>query len=247
MGLLGWSDDSTLLFLDPETKFLQQTSVDGQTRRYLPLPPGLNAYGYLGAALSPDRSLLAVSAEPFARDNVLGSYLLVLSAVDGTLVRDFGVHQDGVAWTGDGRLVVRPSAGAGYVALAPRSGESTRVAGASALTGNCGFVSWYEAGRILLGKLVTSGDTGRCVPSATFDVDTAESSPFSGSYRGFDEDLGVWSFPRSRNRLTVERRWWPVRGSSSWARSRAESAVRSARPGDNVGVGWAHPTGGQPV
>ena len=41
-GLVGWSDDSTLLFLDAQAGYLRQTNVDGTTRRYVPMPTGLN-------------------------------------------------------------------------------------------------------------------------------------------------------------------------------------------------------------
>jgi hypothetical protein len=244
MGLLGWSDEETLLFLDPETKFLQQTSVDGTIRRYLPLPSGLNAYGYTGAAMSPDRSLVLVRADPFARDNVLGSYLMVLSAVDGSLVRDLGVHRDGGAWTGDGRLIVRASVEGDFVALSPRLGTSTPVVGADAWDRSCGFVSWYETAKILLGKEVSSGDTGRCVPSATLDVDTGASTAFTGTYVGSTQTSGLvvppFAHAADGRQAAVASAWDLELGAVAGGERRR---VGSAR-GSIVGVSWAHPTGG---
>lgn len=240
MGLLGWSDDATLLFLDPLTKFLRQLSPDSPARRYLPLPPGLNAYGYRSALVSPDRSLVAVLAEPFARDNVVGYYLLVLSMVDGSLVRDLGVlSRGGLAWTGDGRLVITAPTGQGFVAVNARSGASTPVSATSALGSACGYVGWYEAGKILLGKFFSQpgSDTATCIPSSLFDVDTAVVSPgpttsaflataFAQSADGREAAIALGA--------SIE--LGAVAGGTRRLLGEATDAI--------IGVAWAHPTGG---
>ena len=105
--------------------------------------------------------------------------MLVLSAVDGTLVSNLGISSRGGVWTGDGRLVVAAPSGTGLVAVTPRSGASTPVPPSPALDSACGYTNWYESGKILVGKFfMTAGsDTGGCVPSALIDVDTGNASP----------------------------------------------------------------------
>jgi hypothetical protein len=244
-GLLGWSDDSTLLFSDPHTLYLQQTNIDGTTRRYVPIPPGLNAYGHRGAMLSPDRTLLLAAAAPPASNP--GQYLqLVLSAVDGTLVLNLGVlSRGGAAWTGDGRLVVASTWGSGYIAVSPRSGATTPVANTSMLDAACGYTSWFESGKILLGRFFSApgSDTGTCIPAAMLDVDTgATSAPGPVIPPTNSSGLGVAAFAQSADGHDAV----VASGSTLELGAVASSARRplGTASGAIVAVGWAHPSGG---
>ena len=242
--LIGWSDDSTLLFLDAQAKFLRQSNVDGTTRRYVPMPTGLNAQGHVGATLSPDRTLLLTSSVPPGASNPGQYYTLVLSAVDGTLVRNLGVlSRGGLAWTGDGRLVLADQSGTGFVALTPRSGASTPVPATPALDSVCGYTSWYESGKILAGKIFTVDDTGWCGPAAVVDVDTGNTSPAGAVVpREGTSALGFAAFAQSADGRDAAIAAGPtlelgtVAGGARRQLGTATSAI--------VGVGWAHPTGG---
>ena len=242
-GLLGWSDDSTLLFLDAQA--LRQSNVDGTMRRYVPMPPGLNAAGHIGATLSPDRTLLYASAAP-PGSNPSGYYMLVLSTVDGTLIRNLGVlSRGGVAWTGDGRLVVAAPSGSGFVAVTPRSGVSTPVPAVPALDSACGYTSWYENGKILVGKyfMASGSDTGSCVPSALVDVDTGNTSPPGPVITPTNTSgLGVGAIAQSADGREAA----IAAGSVLELGAVAGGARRQlgTANGAIVGVGWAHPTGG---
>ena len=245
-GLVGWSDDSTLLFLDAQAGFLRQTNVDGTTRRYVPMPTGLNAQGHIGATLSPDRTLLLTSSLPPGASNPGQYYSLVLSAVDGTLVRNLGVlSRGGGAWTGDGRLIVAAPSGTGLVAVTPRSGASTPVPATSALDSACGYTSWYESGKILVGKyfMAPGSDTGSCVPSALVDVDTGNTSaPGPVITPTNTSRLGVAAVAQSADgreaaiAAGVVLELGAVAGGARRQLGTATGAI--------VGVGWAHPTGG---
>jgi hypothetical protein len=245
-GLVGWSDDSTLLFLDAQAGYLRQTNVDGTTRRYVPMPTGLNAQGHIGATLSPDRTLLLTSSVPPGASNPGQYVVLVLSAVDGTLVRNLGVlSRGGGAWTGDGRLVVAAPSGTGLVAVTPRSGTSTPVPAAPALDSACGYTSWYESGKILVGKffVMTGSDTGSCVPSALVDVDTGNTSPPGPVLpREGTSGLGLGVFAQSADgseAAVASGRTLELGAIGGGARPQLGTAS-----GTIVGIGWAHPTGG---
>jgi hypothetical protein len=241
-GLLGWSDERTLLFRDPQTTFLQQTSTDGQTRRYLPLPAGLQVYGYTAGVLSPDRSLLAVLAEPFARDNIPGSYLLVLSAVDGTLVRHLGVTRGGgPAWTGDGRLLAGTSPGQGFQLFTLPSGASTPLLVAPALN-VCGVASWYEDNKVVVGKTVfpPGSDAGSCV-SVVLNVVTGDTVA-PGDMTGGSSPLAAPAFAQSadgREAAVADGAALEVGPVAGGARRDLGVAMSKI-----VGIGWAHPTPG---
>ena len=245
MGLLGWSDEATLLFLDPETGLLQQASVDGQTRRYLAVPSGTIASGYGTATLSPDRSLLFTLTGPFVRDNVWGHAVLVLSVVDGKLVRDLGFFKlGGVVWTGDGRLFVGAPSGQGFVVVSPWSGTTTPVPTSTALDSACAYASWYETGKILLGAPTSTGpgsDTPTCAPSAVLDVDSGDTFAPDVSFFGFE------SFSMTRFAQSADTRQAAVASGSALelgavgggARRQLGVASRAI-----IGVSWARPTGG---
>jgi hypothetical protein len=246
-GLLGWSDDSTLLFFDWVTASLVQTSVDGQMRQQLTVPPSLGLSGYTTATLSPDRTLVLVASQPVASATGTGPHLAVLSAANGVLVDDIGVlTQGGATWTGDGRLLMRSPSGTGLVALSPRSGTSTSVPSSPALdTANCGVITSYQAGKVVLAKVVflNGSDLGTCIAFATFDVDSGATSnealavPASNSNglnpvpfaQSADETLAAVGLGAMLELGTVA------------GGTRAPVGMAS---GSILNVGWAHPTGG---
>jgi hypothetical protein len=244
-GLRGWSDDSTLLFLDVPAGFLRQTNADGTTRRYVPMPPGLNASGHLGATLSPDRTLLLTASVPPGAGTPSQYDELVLSAVDGTLVLNLGpLSRGGLAWTGDGRVVIADSSGPGFVAVTPRSGARTPVPAAAALDSACGYTSWYETGKILAGKTFVppGSDVATCVPSVVVDVDTGSTSPPGPVIPGNTFALGVAAFAQSadgRQAAVADGAVLELGAVAGGARPQLGTASRAI-----VGVGWAHPTGG---
>jgi hypothetical protein len=237
-GLLGWSDEDTLLFLDPETKFLQQTSVDGQLRRYLPLPDGVNAYGYTNARLSPDHGLIAAFAEPWAKDNIAGSYLFVLSATDGTRIRDLGVPYGGGVWTGDGRLFVETDVGLGDL-VDPRTGTKTSVQRWPTLVSSCGLASWYEPGKIVVGRSFYSGGDQVLCAQAVIDLPTGATTP-ADEPRVETPDLGPFALSPDNRQAAVatfaELSLAAVKGGTPKLLGVAMDKI--------VGIGWAHPLPG---
>ena len=244
-GLRGWSDDSTLLFLDTQAGFLRQTNVDGSIRRYVPMPPGLNANGHVGATLSPDHTLVLTSSAPPGIDLPSQYDQLVLSAVDGTLVLNLGVlSRGGLAWTGDGRLVIADASGPGFVAVAPRSGARTPIPSAAPLDSPCGYTSWYESGKILVGQFLTQpgSDVATCAPSVLVDVDTGDTSPPGPVVAGNTSALGVAVFAHSadgRQAAIADGAALELGVVAGGARGQLGTAS-----GAIVGVGWSHPTGG---
>jgi hypothetical protein len=245
-GLLGWSDDSTLLFRDPQTSYLQQASVDGQTRRYLPVPSGLtiNIRSFSPQTLSPDRSLVTAIVEPFPVDHVVGPrHLVVLSAADGTLVRDLGAYSGGaVVWTGDSRLFVAPTTGQAFVVMDPRSGMSTPVPATAALASLCGFATWYAAGKILLGTVwfQPGSDAGQCIPSTLLDVDSGDTSTSDVGVPGplLSMVMSAQSADGRNAAVVVDRR---LEVGAVAGGARRQLGLASATIGS---VSWAHPTGG---
>jgi hypothetical protein len=240
-GLLGWSDEGTLLFLDPVTAFLQQTSIDGQTRRYLPLPSGFNASGYASAVLSPDRRLILAQATPLAGDDFDGTYAVVLSAADGTVVRyPGGIRDRPPVWTGDGRVLYGDPVGPEFLVTTPRTGRTVAVPGASALAAACAYATWYQTGKVLLGNFFTApgSDVSTCVPWSVFDVDTGSEVVLIAAPSAFS----AFSFAQSADGLEA---------ATSFGTALELGAVTGGPrrplglpPGGIYGIGWAHPTGG---
>jgi hypothetical protein len=247
-GLLGWSDDTTLLFFDGQMGSLVQTSVDGQTRQVLPVPAALKASAYSSTTMSPDRTMVLVATSVLNQGIPAGYHLAVLASADGTVIDDIGVVSQGLAtWTGDSRLLMNSPSGSGPVAVSPRSGTSAPVPSSPALVAaNCGVVTSYQAGKVVLGKVVflNGSDMGTCSGFATFDVDTGTTSnevltgPPPTSYTG----LSPVPFAHS-----ADARLAAVGLSSTLQLGTVAGGARDtvgSASGAILAVGWAHPSGG---
>ncbi len=224
--------------------YLQQASVDGQTRRYLPVPSGLtiNVRFFSPGTLSPDRSLVTAIVQPFPVDHVTGPrHLIVLSAADGTLVRDLGAYSGGaIVWTGDSRLFVGLP-GQNFVVMDPRTGTSTPVPGTAALASPCGYASWYTPGKILVSTTTfpAGSDAGVCTPSTLLDVDSGETSGVGISgLTWLSVVMSAQSADGRHAAVAVDRRL-EVGALAGGARQQLGFASAVI-----VSVSWAHPTGG---
>ncbi len=168
-GLLGWTDEDTLLFLDRQgSGALHRARFDGAFQGDLPNPNPLPAISIAAAALSPEGALAVVVMEPLPSNTPgLGGEIFIVRTSDGSIVRrigQFGLVTQ-VYWTADDRILWLGGArdlnlGASEVMVArPAADQITRV---PLDFFACSLETWVPANTVLLGRRVSVGDVNLC-------------------------------------------------------------------------------------